>query len=168
MNEQQSESTLAILAVVTAAGALALVYLLIRKIFRSMQEPVEPIKGIITSHFGKRPAPIAGASTIHNGVDISAHEGTRVVSPWDGVCYDVYNDTKYGGGKTMLIRHNNGYRTGYCHLSRYLVKKGDTVKRGQAICLTGNTGHSTGPHLHFTLTDPSQAKINPETMFKFA
>jgi murein DD-endopeptidase len=66
------------------------------------------------------------------------------------------------GGNEVIIKHSNGYKTGYAHLTRALVKKGDHIKQGHVIALSGNTGKSTGAHLHFTLTDPSGAKVDPQ------
>lgn len=153
---------------VMAAVTIALVILIIKKL-RSMnnttETPINPVKGKITSKFGKRTAPVAGASTTHNGVDIAVPVGTRVVAPWDGTVLDTYSNS--AGGNQMIVTHPNGYRTGYAHLSDYIKLKGQTVKAGEGICLSGNTGRTKGPHLHFTLTDPHGGKIDPESMFDF-
>jgi len=133
---------------------------------RSMKNAINPVKGKITSRFGNRIAPTTGASTNHNGVDISIPVGTPIVSPLDGRVLDI--NTHQTGGKQLIIEHTNGYRTGYAHLSSYAVNKGDKVKQGQIIAYSGNTGVSTGPHLHFTLTNPMGIKINPEDYFNFS
>lgn len=145
--------------------AAAVALLLVIKLIKRMTKPVNPVKGKITSKFGKRQAPTAGASTDHNGVDIAVPVGTQVVAPWSGTVMSTYSNA--AGGRQMIVKHSNGYRTGYAHLSGYVASKGQTVKQGEAICLSGNTGHSTGPHLHFTLTNPAGQKVDPETVFDF-
>ncbi len=154
-----------LLMMAAIAATIIAVYLIIKAI-RRMKQPVNPVTGKVTSPFGKRNAPVNGASTVHNGVDISVPEGTIVRSPWDGHVSDTYTDN--AGGLQMIVVHNNGYRTGYAHLSGFIAEEGDIVKAGDAICRTGNSGNTTGPHLHFTLTDEHGAKINPETVFNFA
>lgn len=131
-----------------------------------MKTATIPLKGRVTSKFGKRTSPASGASTNHNGVDISASIGTAIVSPLDGTVADINTHTT--GGKQLIIKHTNGWRTGYAHLNAYAVQKGDKVKQGQIIAYSGNTGASTGPHLHFTLTNPLGVKVNPEEYFNFS
>ena len=126
---------------------------------------VQPVKGTVTSKFGSRTAPIAGASTDHNGVDLAVPVGTKVRSPWAGkVTSIVTNNT---GGKQMIVTHWNGYKTGYAHLSEWKAQKGDNVHAGQVIALSGNTGNTTGPHLHFTLAGKDGVKMDPEKKFHF-
>lgn len=156
-----------IIVIIAAAVAAYLLYRMAKKAGELNTPGLNPISGKITSKFGYRTAPTSGASTLHNGVDIAATIGTQVISPWEGTVKKVWNDTTYGGGVSLAILHNNKYRTGYCHLSSTLVEAGETVERGQVIALTGNTGNTTGPHLHFTLTDPSGTKIDPQSMFDF-
>ena len=141
-----------------AAVAVAILY------FRRWRK-VQPVKGKITSKFGYRSAPKAGASTWHNGVDIAVPVGTRVRSPWAGRVSDtLYNSS---GGKQMIVDHYNGYKTGYAHLSEWKRNKGDRVAAGSVIALSGNTGNTTGPHLHFTLTGKDGVKMDPEKKFHF-
>ena len=144
--------------------AAALVTIQIIKLMNKLNAK-NPVTGPITSKFGKRKAPIAGASTYHNGVDIGVPIGTEVKAPWDGTVLSTYSNE--AGGRQMILKHPNGYRTGYAHLSEFCAQKGDRVAAGQTICLSGNTGHSTGPHLHFTLTNPAGQKVDPETVFDF-
>jgi murein DD-endopeptidase MepM/ murein hydrolase activator NlpD len=111
-----------------------------------------PLKGNfrVSSKFGYRVHPVTGAQgSFHNGTDFAAPTGTPIYAPADGTVSNVYTHDK--GGKTVIIEHDNGYRTGYAHLHTYSVKKGDKVKRGQKFAEVGNTGASTGPHLHFTV-----------------
>lgn len=114
---------------------------------------ISPIKGSensITSGYGKRNAPKKGASTNHKGIDIAAPVGTPVKSPMDGKVHRIFNQ-KGKAGKVLDLVHPGGYKTRYFHLSGYNVKKGDKVSAGQVVAFSGNTGNSTGPHLHFEL-----------------
>ena len=126
---------------------------------------VQPVKGKITSKFGYRNAPTAGASTWHNGVDIAVPVGTKVRSPWAGKVVNAYSNA--AGGKQMIVEHFNGYKTGYAHLSEFRKQTGDRVAAGTVIALSGNTGNTTGPHLHFTLTGKDGVKMDPEKKFHF-
>jgi murein DD-endopeptidase MepM/ murein hydrolase activator NlpD len=85
----------------------------------------------------------------HNGVDFRASIGTPVYAAEDGEVFAVGNNGRVQYGKFVVIKHNNNLATIYAHLSRQIVQKGNTVKRGQVIGYSGNTGYSTGPHLHF-------------------
>ena len=141
-----------------AAVAVAILYFL-------RWRKVQPVKGKITSKFGYRSAPKAGASTWHNGVDIAVPVGAKVRSPWAGSVSDtLYNSS---GGKQMIVEHYNGYKTGYAHLSEWKRNRGDHVAAGSVIALAGNTGNTTGPHLHFTLTGKDGVKMDPEKKFHF-
>ena len=133
--------------------------------FKKMENATVPLKGRVTSKFGNRTAPTAGASTYHNGVDIAAALGTAIVSPLDGTVEKVFSNSS--GGNQLIIKHTNGYKTGYAHLQSVTVAVGDKVKQGQKIAHVGNTGISTGAHLHFTVTNPLGVKVNPEDYFKF-
>ncbi|MFL1407203.1 peptidoglycan DD-metalloendopeptidase family protein [Marinobacter sp. M1N3S26] len=107
--------------------------------------------------------PITGRVSPHNGVDLATPVGTTVLSTGDGVVTRV-GDHPYAG-KYVDIRHNGSLSTRYLHLSRVLVNKGQRIKRGQEIARSGNTGRSTGPHLHFEFrvdgrpVDPMTADI---------
>ena len=119
----------------------------------------------ITSGFGNRKAPIKGASTNHNGLDLAVPENTNVFSPMDGVVEKVYYNDK--GGKQLIIRHPDGSKSGFAHLNNYNVSVGDSVKKGQVVALSGNTGNSSGPHLHFTWHTPDGTTVDPRTIFNF-
>lgn len=121
----------------------------------------------ITSPFGDRIHPVTKAKSFHNGVDVAMPDGTEIISPDSGVCVLCNNHPT--GGLQLAIKHDgelNGYRTGYAHLSQQLIKVGDRVTKGQVIAHSGNTGRSTGSHLHFTLTSPVGNKIDPITVFQ--
>ncbi|GAB4044623.1 M23 family metallopeptidase [Spirosoma litoris] len=144
------------------AGVLVLVAgaaVLIRQKLRAVL--VWPLAGTvrITSAFGNRVAPTAGASTDHTGIDLAAPVGTPVKCPADGAVTNVY--TTGSGGNQLTILHDNGLTTGYAHLSRYGVKSGDRVLTGQIIAYTGNTGTTTGPHLHFSVKDKLGQFVDP-------
>ncbi|EDP60684.1 peptidoglycan DD-metalloendopeptidase family protein [Vibrio sp. AND4] len=102
----------------------------------------------ITSSFNPhRKHPVTGRISPHNGTDFATPVGSPVYSIGDGKVIVVRNHPY--AGKYLVIEHNSVYKTRYLHLSRFLVKKGDSVKRGQKIALAGATGRLTGPHLHF-------------------
>lgn len=111
-----------------------------------------PIDGkvIISSHFNpSRRHPVTGVIRPHNGTDFAVRVGTPIVSPADGVVeLAKYSRT---AGYYIIIRHRGSYSTVYMHCSKLLVKQGDSVKIGQMIARSGNTGISTGPHLHYEL-----------------
>lgn len=119
----------------------------------------------ITSGYGNRKDPHSGKVSYHNGLDLSVPENTPIVSPLDGqvqtVSYDGLN------GNYIVIKHADGSRSGYAHLNGSDVKVGDKVSAGQTIGLSGNTGKSTGPHLHFTWRTPDGKNVDPATIFDF-
>ncbi|MDU8924277.1 murein DD-endopeptidase MepM [Pasteurellaceae bacterium LIM206] len=103
----------------------------------------------ITSPFNpRRRHPVTGRVRPHNGVDFGVSTGTPVIAPADGVVEKIAYQ-RGGAGRYIVIRHSREYQTVYMHLSKPLVKAGQTVKRGQRIALSGNTGISTGAHLHY-------------------
>lgn len=107
-----------------------------------------PVQGPLTSPFGERDHVMGGGGTqFHAGIDISVIAGTPVQAAQEGtVVFAGYNGAY---GKAVKLDHPNGFSTLYAHNSRILVHVGQNVKAGQVICLSGNTGRSTGPHLHF-------------------
>ena len=119
----------------------------------------------VTSGFSsRRKHPKDGKVKPHNGVDIRADPGTKIYAIEDGIFGGNGSaKSKKGGGLQAWISGTpSGRRYGFAHLSKWLVKKGDRVKKGQAIALSGNSGASTGPHIHFTVSKPnSSAKVNP-------
>lgn len=110
-----------------------------------------PVDGRISSGFGARAAPKAGASTFHKGVDYAVPAGTTVRAPANGVVVETGTDSKLG--KFVYIDHGKGVISKFGHLSdNSVVEKGQVVTAGQAIAKSGNTGNSTGAHLHYTVT----------------
>lgn len=106
-----------------------------------------PIVGRITSVFGERSAPTAGASSVHEGIDISGNWGTPIGAAADGNVY--YTGESEGYGKYVILLHSNNFKTLYAHCSELKVKVGQNVKQGDTVALVGNTGRATGSHLHF-------------------
>ena len=106
-----------------------------------------PVNGPVGSGFGFRNAPFSGRPALHTGLDFPADIGTPVQSAAGGVVVSVEPHPAYGN--VVEIDHGNGLLTRYAHLSKLLVKSGDLVKRGQVVAWVGNSGRSTGPHLHF-------------------
>lgn len=106
-----------------------------------------PVKGYITSRFGYRQSPFGGGKEFHDGLDIAANKGDPILAAGNGKV--VFAGSVSGYGRTVIIEHGYGYRTQYSHASSLLVKRGQTVKKGDVIAKVGSTGRSTGPHLHF-------------------
>jgi len=126
-------------------------------------KPVD--EGSITSTFGQRLDPITGRSSFHPGVDFAAPEGTTVMSVATGVVTWAGPHPAYGN--LVEINHGNGYATRYGHNEKLLVKVGDTVFKGQTLALSGSTGRSTGPHVHFEVLRDGSV-VNPSTFINRA
>lgn len=109
-----------------------------------------PSSGRITSYFGNRNQPTAGASTYHKGIDIGAPTGSHIVASVDGTV--VTSSYSSSAGNYLMLSHGGGVYTLYMHCSKLLANAGDTVKQGDVIALVGSTGISTGSHLHFAIT----------------
>ncbi len=107
------------------------------------------IKLVVTSEFGWRNHPISRNYRMHDGIDFRAATGTRVYASKTGSV--KYSGRKGGYGKVIEIQHADDFSTVYGHLSRIYVSAGNFVRRGQVIGLSGDTGRSTGPHLHFEI-----------------
>lgn len=114
-----------------------------------------PVRGALNSRFGMRQSPWTGDQEFHRGLDISAHRGTAVVAPASGTVYFAGNGGEYG--TTVVLDHGNDLRSLYGHLQEIRVKHGEHVERGQVIALTGNTGRTSGPHLHYEIQVRGQA-----------
>jgi murein DD-endopeptidase MepM/ murein hydrolase activator NlpD len=118
-----------------------------------------PVRGAINSEFGRRESPwAAGSAEFHSGLDIAAKHGTRVIAPAAGTVVFAGRQADYG--VTLVIDHGNDLQTLYGHLSRTAVAVGQKVERGQVVASTGNTGRSSGPHLHYEIQVKGQA-VNP-------
>ena len=118
-----------------------------------------PTKGWLTSSFGMRKSPFTGKKKLHEGYDIAARTGTPVYVTADGVV--TRSETTPGYGKLIVIDHGYGYRTYYAHNSKNLVRAGHRVKRGEKIAEVGNTGRSTGSHVHYEIRR-NGVPVNPK------
>ena len=121
---------------------------------------IYPIDGDpkISSTYGYRKDPFTHKRAFHHGIDIEAHSGTPVYACGSGVVSDAGYDAY--GGKFIEIDHGNGYRSIYAHLSKILVHEGDSVHKGKQIAKSGNTGRSTGPHIHYQVNFKGKS-VNP-------
>jgi len=108
---------------------------------------IRPAYGFETSGFGYRISPFTGHRQFHEGLDIANRKGTPVIAPANGLV--VFTGRKGGLGNLIIIDHGHGITTRFGHLSKILVKAGQRVKRGEKIAEIGNSGRSTGPHLHY-------------------
>ncbi len=120
---------------------------------------ISPTKGWITSRFGYRKSPFTGLREFHKGLDIASRKQTAVIATADGIV--TFTGKKGFLGRTVIINHGHGMVTRYAHLHRELKKRGDAVKRGDIIGEVGNTGRSTGPHLHYDVR-LNGISVNPE------
>ena len=106
-----------------------------------------PVDGQVTGSFGERIDPFNGEGAFHSGVDIGSSYGAQIIAPADGVV--IFTDMMGGYGKAIMISHGNGISTRYGHLSGFAVTAGQRVHRGDVIGYVGESGRSTGPHLHY-------------------
>ena len=125
---------------------------------------VAPLAGEMSSAYGPRADPRNGNPQFHNGVDYRADEGAAIVAPAAGrVLSAGVPEDRPGYGKVLVIDHGGGLVTRYAHLSAYDVSEGQEVAAGQLVARVGNTGFSTGPHLHFEVLRNGE-NIDPETL----
>jgi murein DD-endopeptidase MepM/ murein hydrolase activator NlpD len=117
-----------------------------------------PTKGWVTSGFGRRISPFTGNRQMHYGIDIAARTGTPVCAVANGIVSKVATEPDYG--KLVIIDHGYGFQTRYAHNSQIFVKVGQRVKRGDTVSAVGNTGRSTGSHLHYEVRLNS-VPVNP-------
>ena len=117
-----------------------------------------PVEGQVTGSFGERIDPFNGEGAFHSGVDIGSSYGARIIAPADGVV--TFTDNMGGYGKAIMIDHGNGISTRYGHLSGFAVTAGQHVKRGDVIGYVGESGRSTGPHLHYEVRI-NDTPVNP-------
>lgn len=108
---------------------------------------ISPVEGWITSRFGYRNSPFTGKREFHKGLDIGARKKSPIISPADGTVSFVGNKGLLG--RVVFINHGHGMTTRFGHIHKALKKKGDVVKRGEEIAQVGNTGRTTGSHVHY-------------------
>ena len=123
---------------------------------------IRPLKGWVSSRFGYRESPFTGRREFHRGLDIATHAGSPIIAPADGLV--TFSGRKGLMGNMVTIEHGFGMVTRYGHAQKLLKKKGKRVKRGETIALVGNTGRSTGPHLHYEVRLNGVA-VNPVNYF---
>ena len=123
---------------------------------------IRPLKGWISSRFGYRESPFTGRREFHRGLDIATHAGSPIIAPANGLV--TFAGSKGLMGNMVAIEHGFGMVTRYGHTQKLLKKKGERVKRGEVIALVGNTGRSTGPHLHYEVRLNGVA-VNPMNYF---
>lgn len=125
--------------------------------------PLPAANNVITCKYGYRTHPVTGKYKLHTGIDLRATTGTKVYAANGGTVTTSGYSSAWGN--YIIINHGGGYTTLYAHLSRRNVSKGATVKQGDVIGLSGNTGYSTGPHLHFEI-NKNGSSYDPLTEFK--
>ncbi|HWZ44172.1 MAG TPA: peptidoglycan DD-metalloendopeptidase family protein [Candidatus Saccharimonadales bacterium] len=123
-----------------------------------------PVQGRVTSSFGERKDPFEGEGKFHAGIDIAGEYGTRIIAPADGTVR--LTDLMNGYGKTVLLDHNNDITTLYGHLSGFAVTAGQHVHRGDTLGYVGQSGHTTGPHLHYEVRIDN-TPVNPAKYLRF-
>jgi murein DD-endopeptidase MepM/ murein hydrolase activator NlpD len=117
-----------------------------------------PVRGGVNSPFGMRASPWSGSPEFHRGIDIAADRGTPVVAPADGVVAFAGHTQDYGNA--VILEHGPDVKTVFGHLQTVQVARGRRVARGETIALTGSTGRSTGPHLHYEVVVKGRP-VNP-------
>ena len=115
----------------------------------SSESFLRPVSGWISSSFGRRRHPKTGRWHFHTGIDIVAKKGTPIVAVMSGKV--TYSGWKRGYGMVVIVNHGEDVETVYAHCSRLLVRSGQSIKQGQRVANIGNTGVSTGSHLHFEI-----------------
>lgn len=122
-------------------------YLESRKSVLAATPSILPTTGRLTSRYGMRRSPFNTKREFHRGLDIANRRGTKIVAPANGQVASIIRERGYG--LILTINHGYGIKTRYAHLGRTKVKPGQLIKRGQLIALMGNSGRSTGSHLHY-------------------
>jgi len=117
-----------------------------------------PSKGWLTSRYGNRISPFTGSRQFHAGIDIAGARGTDVIAPARGRV--VFAGKRGPLGNSLIIDHGYGVRTQYGHIDEVFAKRGDAVERGDKVASLGNSGRSTGPHLHYVVEVKGKA-VNP-------
>lgn len=122
-----------------------------------------PVRGVITSWFSWRRDPFTGRKTFHSGLDIGVPMGTSIAAAMEG----TVSETGYSPimGKYVILRHSGGWKTLYAHMSSISVQEGQYLSRNGRVGLSGNTGYSTGPHVHFSVYKNGKA-VNPANVLQ--
>ncbi|MDH5405413.1 MAG: M23 family metallopeptidase [Candidatus Aminicenantes bacterium] len=117
-----------------------------------------PVRGYLSGFFRYRTDPFTGHNSFHQGIDISTPLGKPVIAPADGIVISASQNKGYGN--IVVIKHRFGYTTRYGHLSKFAVRRGQEVKRGDVIGYIGQSGKATGPHLHYEVRINNKS-VNP-------
>ncbi len=117
-----------------------------------------PVQGWVTSGFGSRRSPFGSGIEFHKGIDISTRYGKAIVAPADG--FVVRSGYEPMDGNAVRIEHGHGFSTAYLHLSKIAIAQGERIKKGQVIGYVGDSGRSTGPHLHYSVY-VNNVPVNP-------
>lgn len=129
----------------------------------SIQPVINKDLTLLTASYGMRIQPFYKSLASHQGVDFTLPEDSRVFATADGTVREV-NARNSAGGTTLMLDHGNGYKTEYRHLNKVNVRKGDRVRRGDIIALSGNTGLSLAPHLHYEIIH-NDMRVDPVHYF---
>lgn len=129
--------------------AAILTYLQEKKSLLASTPSLWPVMGWVTSEFGKRTNPFGGGAEFHKGIDIATSSGRPIQSPADGIVAEVVY--QHDMGNMVRIDHGHGISTLYAHLSKAAVRAGTAIRKGDRLGYVGNTGSSTGSHLHYTV-----------------
>ena len=158
MHEQTKQLKLASTGQEEGFGSL-LKHLEDQRNFLASTPAIRPVKGWMSSRFGYRKSPFTGLREFHKGLDIATRKGTPIIATADGIV--TFVGVKGLMGRMIVIDHGHGMVTRYAHLEKALKKSGEAVKRGDTIGLVGNTGRSTGPHVHYEV-HLNGIPVNPE------
>jgi murein DD-endopeptidase MepM/ murein hydrolase activator NlpD len=134
-------------------------YLLLQKDIYLATPSGLPVRGAITSNYGKRGNPRSGVEEFHSGIDISKSPGTPVSATADGIV--SFSGWNGGSGNLVVLEHGFGYSTFYAHNKINIVKVGQKVRRGDVIGYIGSTGNTTGPHVHYEIWKDGSS-VNPK------
>jgi murein DD-endopeptidase MepM/ murein hydrolase activator NlpD len=133
--------------------------ILARQLGQEIHPEGRPVmSGYMSSGFGRRVDPFTGGEEFHEGIDFAAPEGTHIRAVAAGIV--TWAGPRGGYGNMVQVDHGNGYATRYGHAYKVLVHVGETVNRGDALALVGDTGRSTGPHVHFEVLKNGH-EVNP-------
>ena len=146
---------------VTAASFFVVRGVLRMSVLKHSPLPYQPKASDVRSPFGERISPITGKLSGHNGVDLRGAIGDNVFAVFDGVVSFDDDDPHGAGGIQVIVTSDDGWRAGYSHLVVNTVDAGERVSAGDIVGGVGATGEVTGPHLHFTLTNPKGQKVDP-------
>lgn len=138
----------------------------VEEYIKSVCSFIKPIEAKVTSRYGKRSSKYKNVSKNHTGIDLAANVGTDIVSSIDGKVIEVSSEGNYGKHLKIESKNDKDIIILYAHCSKILVKKGDNVKKNQVVAKVGNTGNTTGAHLHFEIRYKDDY-INPEKIMEF-